>query len=98
MYYGPTLCWALFRAGDTVINKTKPYPHRTYILVGKTDSKQTSQYIVYQVVMCALEKKRDREYWGWIPFLFRVFGEDFTDKVTFELQSKGSEGVNQKDI
>lgn len=43
-------------------------------------------------------KRRNREYWCWILFVFRVFGEGFIDKVTFELQSKESEGVSREGI
>lgn len=31
------------------------------------------------------KKKEIRKYWGWTVFLFTIFGEDFIDKVTFEL-------------
>lgn len=50
--------------------------------------------MVYHMVICTLEKrKRDREYWDWILFLFRVYAEDLIDKVTFAFQSKRSEDI-----
>ena len=45
MYYGPIMCWAFFRARDTII-KQNPFRYRTYILVVKTEGKQTSKYMV----------------------------------------------------